>query len=98
MSNDLPLAQPASRFLRPVETQGFLRKLKIKRIKNEMTMVAIKGEIYHLWWHPHNFGDNSRQSLRDLEEIISHYTMLSTKYNFESLNMEELGAVVINNT
>jgi len=90
-----PLQQKASRFLRPVESQSLLRNLKLKRIKTEMTMAAKEGEIYHLWWHPHNFGDQPEESLNDLSEIIKHFEFLRYNYNFQSLNMNELGESVI---
>ena len=96
VSDDLPLEQPASRFLRPVEEQNFIRELKIERIKREMTLAAKEGEVYHLWWHPHNFGDQPNQSMLDLKEIVSHYKELNDKFNFQSLNMDELGALVLN--
>ncbi|APG59279.1 polysaccharide deacetylase family protein [Christiangramia salexigens] len=92
--NDLPITQPASRFLRPVEGNDFMRKLKLRRIKNEMSVAAKKKEIYHLWWHPHNFGYKPKESLHDLACLIKHYTYLNNKYNFKSLNMKELGALV----
>ena len=92
---NLPLEQKASRFLRPVESQPKLRKLKLDRIKKEMTSAAKNSEIYHLWWHPHNFGDQPEESMNDLSEIIKHFDFLRTKYNFQSLNMKELGESVI---
>lgn len=92
---NLPLEQKASRFLRPVESQPKLRKLKLNRIKKEMTSAAKNSEIYHLWWHPHNFGDQPEESMNDLSEIIKHFEFLRSKYNFQSLNMKELGESVI---
>jgi len=92
---NLPLEQKASRFLRPVESQPKLRKLKLDRIKKEMTSAAKNSEIYHLWWHPHNFGDQPEESMKDLSEIIKHFEFLRAKYNFQSLNMKELGESVI---
>ena len=93
-----PLSQMASRFLRPVENNALLRKLKMKRIKKEMTAAARHGEVYHLWWHPHNFGHHPKESLQDLEEIISHFKELQKKYNFQSRNMKELRDIVIKKT
>ncbi len=93
--NGLPLEQKASRFLRPVEANSSLRALKLKRIKNEMTVAAKNGEIYHLWWHPHNFGDQPEESLLDLSILIAHFEHLKTTYGFQSLNMLELGKAVI---
>ena len=94
----LPLSQMASRFLRPVENNSLLRRLKMRRIKDEMTAAAKKGEVYHLWWHPHNFGHYPKESLQDLGEIISHFKTLQKKYNFQSKNMKELRDFVIKKT
>ncbi len=90
-----PLEQKASRFLRPVEGNSSLRALKFKRIKSEMTIAAKNGEVYHLWWHPHNFGDQPEESLLDLSKLIAHFQYLKTTYDFQSLNMLELGKAVI---
>jgi peptidoglycan/xylan/chitin deacetylase (PgdA/CDA1 family) len=95
-SKELPVRQPASRFLRPVENNSTLRYLKLKRIKNEMVHAARNNEVYHLWWHPHNFGDNPEESLQELNEIITTYKELNRKYNFQSVNMKELGELVLN--
>ncbi|MDT0645898.1 polysaccharide deacetylase family protein [Zunongwangia sp. F260] len=89
----IPLEQKAGRFLRPVEGNSFLRKLKLKRIMREMTMAAKKNEIYHLWWHPHNFGDHPTESLNDLKVILEHFDKLRSKFNFQSANMEEIGGL-----
>lgn len=35
-----------------------LEPLKLKRITSELDCAAQEGLIYHLWWHPHNFGVN----------------------------------------
>ncbi|MCM4157106.1 polysaccharide deacetylase family protein [Gramella sp. AN32] len=90
----LPLQQPASRFLRPVEANSKLRKLKMDRIFAEMEKAAKKDQIYHLWWHPHNFGDHPEDSLEDLRKILEHFKTLHKKFNFQSLNMKELGDLV----
>lgn len=91
----LPLEQKASRFLRPVEGNATLRALKLKRIKSEMTSAARNGEVYHLWWHPHNFGNHPEESLLDLSQLIAHFEYLKITYDFQSLNMLELGKAVI---
>ena len=90
----MPLEQKASRFLRPVEGSSILRKLKLNRIKREMTMAAKNKEIYHLWWHPHNFGNATSESLLDLNSLIKHFKKLHKKYNFQSANMEEIGIIL----
>jgi len=91
----LPLEQKASRFLRPVEGNALLRAFKLNRIKREMTAAAKNGEVYHLWWHPHNFGDQPVESIKDLTDLIKHFEILRSKYGFQSLNMLELGKAII---
>ena len=84
----------ASRFFRPYSPRlGFLDSLKLKRIKDEMTSAAMQNKIYHLWWHPHNFGINQKQNLNALESILLHYSMLNQKYEFESQTMSDLSLV-----
>ena len=90
----LPLEQKASRFLRPVEGNSLLRKLKLRRILSEMEISARNNEIYHLWWHPHNFGERPEESLKDLRIITNNFLRLKNSYGFTSLNMGELGDMV----
>lgn len=92
-SSKLPLAQKASRFFRPVEQNAMLRKLKLKRIKEEMTKAAKENKVYHLWWHPHNFGDRPEESLKDLNEILEHFNICKNKFGMQSLNMQELSNI-----
>ncbi|MCX2739954.1 polysaccharide deacetylase family protein [Pontibacter anaerobius] len=86
----MPVAIPASRFLRPVNgSKPLLNKLRLKRILNEMTEAARRKECYHLWWHPHNFGDHPEQSMADLGVIINHFKQLQQKYGMVSMTMQE---------
>lgn len=89
--SSVPKKQKASRFLRPVEGNKLLRRLKLYQIKKELTSAAKNKEIYHLWWHPHNFGNNPVESLKDLSVILSHFQRCRELYGFESVNMQELG-------
>ena len=93
-AKEFPIEQKASRFLRPVENNRVLRKLKLNRIKQEMEVAARKKEIYHLWWHPHNFGDKPEESLKDLSRILEKFDQLRLDDDFQSLNMKEIGEIV----
>ena len=55
-----------------------------------MNFAAKKGLVYHLWWHPHNFGSNIESNISFLEKILVHYRKLKTEFNFESVNMGRL--------
>jgi peptidoglycan/xylan/chitin deacetylase (PgdA/CDA1 family) len=86
----LPVNIPASRFLKPFNKKlAWLEKLKLKRIMNEMTRAAQKKELYHLWWHPHNFGININENMANLTVLLDHYLLLQKKYGFTNLTMKE---------
>lgn len=87
----LPMSQKASRLLRPYSPNKMINYLKLQRIFSEMTYAAQNNEIYHLWWHPHNFGNNPEENIKDLVRIFEHYKSCRNKYNFGSMNMEEIG-------
>ena len=83
---------PASRFLRPYNPKlAFLDKIRLQRIKNEMTQAAKQNKMYHLWWHPHNFGSFTDKNMLFLEKVLLHFQKLKAQYNFQSLNMDEIG-------
>lgn len=95
-SPDQPLILPSSRFYKPVSSRSILDKMRLRRIKNEMLIAARKGRGYHLWWHPHNFGDNPKQSLVDLEIVLKYYQKLKAKYEFQSMSMETIKETYFN--
>jgi hypothetical protein len=55
-----------------------------------MTHAAKKGEVYHLWWHPHNFGRNTEANFHFLEKVLKHFKRLKQEYGFKSLSMIQL--------
>ena len=79
---------PASRFLRPYSNKlRMFEKMRLNRIKTEMTKAAKTGSNYHLWWHPHNFGTETNNNLLFLEKILVHQNKLNDLYGFKSQNM-----------
>ena len=86
--------QKASRLLRPHSGKAFQDRRRLQRIISEMEAAAKHNQIYHLWWHPHNFGSYPEQSMQELEVILKNYKDLNNKYGFYSLNMQELNAMV----
>ncbi len=79
---------PASRILRPFRKSSFFNQRRITRIKAEMKAAAKSGEAYHLWWHPHNFGNLPEENLRCLKEILAHYQLLKDQYGMKSVSMD----------
>ncbi|MGC3873529.1 polysaccharide deacetylase family protein [Halomonas sp. GXIMD04776] len=90
-ASKLPINISASRFLRPVNRKlWFLESLRLKRIKKSMKHAALNGEIFHLWFHPHNFGVNLDKNIDFLESVLLYYSELKSSYGMRSLNMQEL--------
>jgi len=82
---------PASRFLRPYNPKlSFLESLRLNRIKKSMKHAAKHGEMFHLWWHPHNFGSHMEENFLFLSKIIACYKQLVQRYGMRSLNMSEI--------
>lgn len=77
------------RFLRPYKFP-VLNYLMLRRIKDEMSFAAKNRSVYHLWWHPHNFGKNLNKNLNNLESILSTYSALKKTYNMQSVCMKDL--------
>ena len=88
---DSVVGQKASRFLRPQHRFNMLNTTRLSRIKNEIIQAAQKGEVYHLWWHPHNFGVDTNNALQTLQEIITIFNHCQQTYGMESLTMDEVG-------
>jgi len=86
-----PVNVPASRFLRPyLPSVGALEHMRLKRIKNEMSAAAEGKLLYHLWWHPHNFGADMESNLVFLRSLLEHYRSLNERHGFESATMGEV--------
>jgi len=80
-----------SRFLRPWSRKlSFLEDLRLRRIKKAMLHAARNKKLFHLWWHPHNFGVNLAENIQFLERIMQYYTELNTRYGFQSITMSSL--------
>jgi hypothetical protein len=79
---------PSSRFLRPASARlRLLEPLRLRRITSAMTDAARSGRIFHLWWHPHNFGGDLEANGRALAVILEHYRHLREDYGMRSLSM-----------
>ncbi|SDE76367.1 Polysaccharide deacetylase [Pricia antarctica] len=86
-----PYNIPSSRFLRPYSQKlSLLEDIRLKRILNGMTYAAKNKKVYHLWWHPHNFGVHQEENFKILNKILDHYDALKSKYGFESSTMGEI--------
>jgi len=76
--------RPAPHCLRPFEP------LRLRRITGGLSRAARSGAIYHLWWHPHNFGAEPDYSLKFLERVLQHFRHLSLTCGMRSGTMLEV--------
>jgi hypothetical protein len=85
-----PCAVPSSRFLRPFDPRlRALEPLRVGRITRELELAARHDLVYHLWWHPDNFGIHTERNLGVLREILDHFALMRARYDMQSLSMCE---------
>lgn len=88
---ETPLNVPQSRFLRPYSRKlAFLEPLRSHRIIAGLEAASQRGQIYHLWWHPHNFGIDLEKNLSFLRRILDRFSRLRDEFGMESLSMREV--------
>jgi hypothetical protein len=81
---------PGSLFLYPWSArQRPLLALRLARIKAAMTAAARSGGVFHLWWHPHNFGVDLEHNLALLDQVLRHYQVLAGEYGMQSRCMAD---------
>ncbi|MDQ4131273.1 MAG: polysaccharide deacetylase family protein [Actinomycetota bacterium] len=84
---------PASRFLRPFRPAlAPLEPLRLRRITKALDEAAASSRIFHLWWHPHNFGIHLEENLRFLERVLTHFARLRDDGRLRSMTMGEVAA------
>jgi hypothetical protein len=86
---------PASRFLRPVGKSAALERLRLRRITSAMETAARRRKIFHLWWHPHNFGVELQQNLAFLRAILDCFHVLQEGYGMRSMTMAAVADEVL---
>jgi glycosyltransferase involved in cell wall biosynthesis/peptidoglycan/xylan/chitin deacetylase (PgdA/CDA1 family) len=83
---------PSSRFLRPVSASlSRIDGMRLHRIQGAMETAARKGECFHLWWHPHNFGTNLKENLAILEDLLRFHVVMRERYGVVPMTMGETG-------
>ena len=86
---------PASRFLRPVSGNARLERLRLWRITSAMETAARRRRLFHLWWHPHNFGVHLQENLAFLRKILDHFRILQDRYGMRSMTMAAVADEVL---
>ena len=83
----------SSRFLLPAPTRSrIFGALCQRRIEDGMRHAAHTGQVFHLWWHPHNFGSRVEDNIAMLRTIMERYRALSEMQGMISRTMGEIAA------
>jgi hypothetical protein len=86
-----PVNLAASRYMRPYSR--FLRglePLRLHRITSAMKYAATHASVYHLWWHPEDFGVELGANIAFLRRVLGAYKELQQLYQMSSLTMSEI--------
>jgi len=82
---------PASMFLRPVTSdKGLLNRIQLRRLVKCMEDAANTKGIFHLWWHPHNFGLNLEPNIEFLRKILESFRVMHDRGSIRSMSMAEV--------
>lgn len=84
---------PSSRLLRAYNRRlRHLERLRLGRIAAAMTRAARAGSVFHLWWHPHNFGADTAENIGFLSRVLDRYRKLADLHGMTSATMSEAAA------
>jgi hypothetical protein len=84
---------PSSIFLRPSGQQSWSSEnWRYDRIMRGLDAAAGSNSIFHLWWHPHNFGVDTDANLAFLERILTYFAHLAETTGMRSMTMAEVAA------
>lgn len=81
---------PASRFLRPYSPRlRGLEPVRLRRVLRGVRRAAERAEIFHLWWHPHNFGTHLDENIAFLRRVLEEFAELRRTHGLQSLTMAQ---------
>jgi hypothetical protein len=81
----------SSRFLRPYNRRfAPLDGLRLRRIVKAMEKAATTGGIFHLWWHPENFGRHLAENMAMLIKALDCFEALKDEFGMQSRAMRDI--------
>src|SRR3984957_13383173 len=84
----------ASMFLRPYSPQRKgLEPIRLRRIAGGIRAAAKNRGIFHLWWHPHNFGKNIAETLDFLRSVLTLFADQRQVHGMQSLTMIDVASL-----
>lgn len=93
---DAPFNFPGTWHLRPpLMTIRPFERLALRRVYKGMDFAARRGHMYHLWFHPEDFANNSQKKLDILAKVLEHFAALRVRNRMDSLNMGDLAGRLV---
>lgn len=87
---------PASFFLQPYSPRrASFDAARARRLVGALRQAARRGEIFHLWWHPHNFGIHLEENIAFLRRVLDAFRSLRDSDGMRSLTMAEVAQRVL---
>jgi peptidoglycan/xylan/chitin deacetylase (PgdA/CDA1 family) len=84
----------ASMFLRPYSPRRKgLEPIRLRRIAGGIRAAAKNRGIFHLWWHPHNFGKNIPENLEFLRSVLKVFAEQRQVHGMQSLSMIDVASL-----
>lgn len=85
----------ASRFLWPYRPglKGLEGK-RLKRMIDQIKFAAMEDAIFHIWFHPHNFGIHLEENLKILVTILQAFAFARERYGMRALSMSAVADMV----
>jgi peptidoglycan/xylan/chitin deacetylase (PgdA/CDA1 family) len=68
--------------------------LHLARVAKGIQEAARARRLYHLWWHPHNFGVDLAENLAGLRRLLERFDRLRTTDGLRSLTMADVAGIV----
>lgn len=84
----------ASLFLAPYRPSlRGLEPLRLNRIARGMRAAVERRGLFHLWWHPHNFGADVQKNLDFLRHVLERFDDCRSRWGMQSLTMADVAAL-----
>lgn len=81
----------SSMFLRPYSVRRkSLESARLRRIAGGIQAAAEQRGIFHLWWHPHNFGTQTDENLDFLRSVLEVFSQCRKSHRMQSLSMADV--------
>ncbi|MFL6448760.1 MAG: polysaccharide deacetylase family protein [Bryobacteraceae bacterium] len=80
----------ASRYFRPYSGgPSQVTARAVERIGRGLKLAAEAGKVYHLWFHPEDFGTYPEENLELLGQVLDQFEQLRGRYGMRSLSMSD---------